>query len=276
MIEWLLRILILVGVAWLAVGALLYVFQSRLLYLPGVAAGSGNTPDMIGLDYRALELRTEDGETISAWWIPAEEAIATVHFSHGNAGDIGGRLQTIRQFHQAGINLLIYDYRGYGQSSGRPSEAGTYLDARAGWDWLVETAGISPEKIFLAGRSMGAGVAAGLAEQLSHEKIRPAGLILESAFTSVPDMAAELYWWLPVRRLVRIRYDTRSRLEQLDLPTLLIHSPEDEIIPFDHARRLLQAAGPQGELLEIRGDHNTGFFESQETWIRGIVDFIQR
>ncbi len=269
------RILAVAGIIYLALMVLVFLSQHRMIFLPGVLGQTGVTPADIGLDFRQVTLATEDGERLSAWWVPAQDAIATIHFSHGNAGDIGGRLQSIELLNGLGLNVLIYDYRGYGDSSGRPSESGTYRDAQAAWSWLVDEAGIPPGDVFLLGRSLGAGVAAGLADELTGEG-QPAGLILESAFTSVPDMARELYWWLPWSIIARVRYDTRSRLQRDGPPVLVVHSRHDEIVPFSHAERLLEAAGRRAELLEIVGDHNTGFIQSRAAYERGLEAFIRK
>lgn len=148
-------------------------------------------------------------------------------FLHGNAGNISHRLDSLRIFHGLGLDVLILDYRGYGRSEGRPSEEGTYRDARAASRYLVEARGVAPERIVVFGRSIGAAIAAALAVEQ-----RPAALILESGFTSVPDLAADLYPWLPARRLARLHYDTRARLPHVTVPVLIVHSRDDEIISF--------------------------------------------
>ncbi|MDT8449450.1 MAG: alpha/beta hydrolase [Wenzhouxiangellaceae bacterium] len=268
------RIFIVAAVVYLALLVLVYLFQPRLVFLPGIEGRTGRTPADLGLEYKSVSLKTPDGETLSAWWVPARNAIASIHFSHGNAGDISGRLESIALLNRLGLNVLIYDYRGYGGSSGRPSENGTYVDARAAWDWLVDSTGIPAGEIFLLGRSLGAGVAAGLAERLP-EEARPAGLILESAFTSVPDMAREIHPWLPWRHVSRIRYDTLRRLAGDGPPVLVVHSRDDEIVPFPHAERLVEAAGSRARLLEISGDHNGGFLQSRVVYERGLNAFIR-
>jgi hypothetical protein len=130
---------------------------------------------------------------------------------------------------------------------------------------------VAEERIVSFGRSMGAAIAAWLAVERS-----PACVIAESAFTSVPDRAAEIYWWLPVRWLVRIRMDTRAAIAETDVPVLVVHSRDDEIVPFSHGQRLLEAAGARGELLEISGDHNTGFLASRDRYVDGLDAFLDR
>ena len=137
--------------------ALAYAFQSRLLYFPQREIVA--TPAAVGLAYEDVRLRTSDGVEIAGWWVPGD-SLRAVLFFHGNAGNISGRLPTLRLFHELGFGTLIIDYRGYGNSGGRPTEQGTYRDAEAAWRWLTETQGIPPERIAVFGRSLGGAVAA--------------------------------------------------------------------------------------------------------------------
>ncbi|MEX2525472.1 MAG: alpha/beta hydrolase [Gammaproteobacteria bacterium] len=254
---------------WLGLSLLLYVFQDRFVYYPFKSLAF--TPDRIGLEYEEVYLETEDGEQLHAWFIPAENADTTLLFFHGNAGNISHRLDSIRIFHEMGMNVFIFDYRGYGKSSGRPSEEGTYRDARAAWEYLTGNRGIPPDRIVLFGRSLGAAVAAWLARQTA-----PAALILESAFTSVRAMGKKLYPYLPVGLLTRIRYPTLDYIRDTATPILVIHSREDEIIPFEFGQQLHAAADGRSELLSIKGGHNDGFLVSGDHYRRGIADFIHK
>lgn len=264
------RLLLISGICYAAVAALLYLLQERMLFLPSVGGGLVATPASVGLAFDEVWLETGDGERLHGWWLPHERARATVVFSHGNAGNISHRLDSLRIFHELGLNTLIYDYRGYGASSGRPSEAGTCLDAMAAWEWVTSEKQIPPEQVLLFGRSLGGAVSAWLASQ-----INAGGLILESTFTSIPDLGQQLYWWLPVRWLSSMEFNTRQYLSDSDLPVLIVHSPDDEIIPFSHAEQLLAAAG-NGEHLNLQGDHNTGFLRSGEQYRRGLDAFVSR
>ena len=260
------------AVAYGIVLVLLFVFQDRLVYLPNVAGRDlVASPINYGLDYDDVRLEVGDGERIHGWWVPAEADRGTVLFSHGNAGNISHRMDSIRIFNSLGMNVLIYDYRGYGESTGRPSEQATYEDIEAVWNYLVGERSIDPGRIVLFGRSLGAAVSAWLAA-----REEPGGLILESTFTSVPELGQQIYWWLPVRLLSRIDYNTRERLEEISAPVLVVHSPDDEIIPFEHGKRLLDAAGDRGELLELSGDHNTGFLTDEEAYREGLGAFFSR
>ena len=257
-----------IGYAVLAVA--LYFYQPNLLYFPDMPTREIQaTPEDIGLDYKPLTLTTADDEQLDAWFIPAEAARGTLLFCHGNAGNISHRLDAIRFFHDLGLSLLIFDYRGFGQSTGRPSEKGTYRDVDAAWQYLVEQRGISPEHIILLGRSLGAAIAADLASRQA-----AAGVILESGFTSVPDVAATLYPWLPVRWLSRYRYNTLKKMAAIHSPLLVVHSRDDEIIPFSNGEQLYAAANEPKQFLELRGGHNDGFVVSENSYLQGMKTFL--
>ncbi len=248
----------------------LFLFQSRLIFLPNVAGRDlVATPEDVGLSYRDVTIRTSDGEALHAWWLPHPQPRAALLFSHGNAGNISHRLESLRLFYELGLEVLIYDYRGYGQSTGTPSEAGLYLDGIAALHWLLDEEDIAPADIVVFGRSMGAAVAARLASEN-----RVAALILESGFTSVPDMAQELYWWLPARWLARIRLPTSDFLSDTSQPTLVVHSRDDEIIPFSHGQALFETAPHPKQLLELNGSHNTGFLDSSDAYVAGLDRFV--
>lgn len=265
-----LRILLLLLAVYASLVLVLYLFQTRLVFLPHIGGRElVASPAGVGLDYQELWLHTRDGERLHAWWVPHPEARAVLHFSHGNAGNISHRLDNLRLFHDLGLSVLIYDYRGYGLSSGRPSEAGLHLDAEAGWLWLVEEQGVAPERIVLFGRSLGGAVAAELAARR-----QPGALMIESTFTSLPDIAAEIYWWLPVRWLTRLQLDARAALARSQQPTLVVHSRDDEIVPFSHGQALFDSAPQPRSFLELRGSHNTGFVVSEQAYRTGLADFI--
>jgi uncharacterized protein len=257
-----------IGYAVLAVA--LFFYQPNMLYFPDMPSREIEaTPGDIGLDYEPLTLTTRDDEQLDAWFIPANPARGVVLFCHGNAGNISHRLVSIQLFHELGLSVLIFDYRGYGQSTGKPTEKGTYRDVDAAWDYLVEQRGIPAEHIILFGRSLGASIAADLATRQN-----AAGLILESGFTSVPDIAAKLYPWLPVRWFSRYQYDTRKKLADIHSPVLIAHSRDDEIIPYSNGERLFEAANEPKQFLPLRGGHNDGFFVSGKDYIHGLDSFL--
>lgn len=264
------RIVLLAALLYLGIAGAVFVFQSRLVFLPEVGGRDWiATPDRVGLDYESVELKTDDGEVLSAWWLPHPGNGPTVLFHHGNAGNISHRLESLALFHELGASVLIFDYRGYGKSTGRPGERGLRLDALAAYDWLLNHAGQPPEAIVLFGRSLGGAVAAGLATE-----VEACALVVESTFSSIRAIASEYYWWLPVGSLARLQFPTDDYLANTALPILIIHSREDEIVPFSHAERLRAAAGDRATLLEIEGDHNHGFMRSGGRYREGLGDFI--
>ncbi len=250
--------------------AVVYLGQSSMLYLPGLPTRAlAATPRAIGLSYEEVWLRADDDVRLHGWHVPAAGGRGTLLFFHGNAGNISHRLDSIRLFHDLGLSVLIFDYRGYGRSEGQPDEAGTQRDALAAWRHLTVERGLAPRDIVFFGRSLGAALAAWLAT-----RTEPGALIVESAFTSVPDLAAELYWWLPARRLARFDYATGEYLATVRCPVLVVHSPDDEIIPWRHAEALYAAAREPKALLRLRGGHNEGFLLSGEHYVRGLDDFL--
>ncbi|MDW7773240.1 MAG: alpha/beta hydrolase [Desulfobulbaceae bacterium] len=248
----------------------LFFLQEKLLFYPNLPGRELRaSPADIGLDYESVAITTGDNIRLHGWFIRAREEKGTLLFFHGNAGNISHRLDSIRIFTSLGLSVLIIDYRGYGQSQGKISEKGTYLDAEAAWRYLTEEKKIVPQEIILFGRSLGGAIAAVLAA-----KHPPGGLILESVFTSVPEMAARYYPVFPVRLLARFRYDTRTALASVFCPVLIIHSPDDEIIPFENGRILFETAREPKFFLEIRGSHNEGFVASGPLYQQGLQDFV--
>jgi fermentation-respiration switch protein FrsA (DUF1100 family) len=251
-------------------GLLLFLFQSHLLYFPNVPSRTiFATPKAIGLGYERVRFLTGDGIRLDGWFVPARKARGVVLFFHGNAGNISHRLDSLRIFNGLGLSTLIFDYRGYGRSEGAPSEEGTYRDAKAAWRYLTDARKVARERIVFFGRSLGGAVAAHLANQQS-----PRALILESVFTSVPDIAAQHYRIFPVRWLSRFGYETRKFIRTVRCPVLIVHSRDDEIIPVRHGRELLDAANLPKRFLGLRGGHNDGFLVSGRSYIDGLDAFL--
>ena len=251
-------------------GAMLHVYrnQERLLYLPRRELAA--TPAALGLDYEEEYFAAADGVRLHGWFVPCAGARHVLCFFHGNRGNIGDRLETIEMFHGMGFSLFLFDYRGYGRSEGFPGEEGTYRDGEAAWQRLCDR-GFAPDRIILFGRSLGAAIAAAVAARHA-----PAALVLESTFTSLPEAAAVHYPYLPVRFLVRHRYPVIEFVRRIRCPLLIVHSREDEVIPFSHAERLYAAAHPPKEFLEIQGRHYQGYLTSGSLYTEGLQRFFQR
>jgi fermentation-respiration switch protein FrsA (DUF1100 family) len=259
------------AVAYAAVLGLVYLFQSRLVYFP-TTGNYSVTPQAYGLAFEAVQIATADGEQLAAWWIPAQDpARGTVLLLHGNAGDISHRIDYARMFFELGYHALLLDYRGFGTSTGTPSEEGTYRDAEAGWRWLIDKRGVKSSEIVIFGESLGGGVASWLATQHT-----PGALVLASTFTSMPDLGAEVYPWLPVRWLARIHYNNLANLERLRAPLLIAHSRDDDIIPFTHGERLYAAAREPKAFLTLSGGHNEGFIFARDDWVNALAAFLEK
>ncbi|MDP2431669.1 MAG: alpha/beta hydrolase [Pseudomonadota bacterium] len=254
--------------------ALLFLFQDRLAYYPEIGREIHTTPREHGMAFEALTLDTADGERLDAWFVPAPQARGVVLFLHGNAGNMAHRMDSIAMFHRLGYGVLIFDYRGYGRSSGKPSEAGLYLDAETAWAHLTGQRGIAPGRVVLFGESLGGAVAARLAAQQPPRE-QPGALVLASVFTSVPDLAADLYPWLPARWLARLRYDTAGAMAKIHSPVLVAHSPDDEIVPFHHGEKLFQAAPAPKVFLRLAGGHNDGFIFMRPEWVEALAGFLR-
>ena len=260
---------IVAAIAYCALALVIFIAQPGLIYYPEPGRNIIAAPDYVGLAHEPVEISTTNGETLHGWFVPAPAAKGTMLFFHGNAGNISHRMEYLLMFHRLGYNTFIFDYRGYGQSSGSPSESGTYLDAQAAWRYLTEAKGIPPARIVLFGESLGGAVAAWLA---MNEK--PGALVLASVFTSVPDMAAKIYPFLPVRLLSRFDYNTIEYLRTVTCPVFVAHSSQDDIVPFAHGRALYQAAREPKQFLELQGGHNSGFIFMREDWVEALGKFI--
>ena len=257
---------VLVGVAAYALFVgYLYLAQDRLFFFP--TSSLVTAPDRHGLAYEDVELLTEDGVRLHGWFVPALRPRATLLFFHGNGGNISHRIDSLQVFHELGLSVFIVSYRGYGRSEGRPGEAGIRRDADAAWRYLREDQGVAASRLVIFGRSLGAAVAAELAERYT-----PGAVILESPFTSAGDLGAEVYPWLPVRRLIRHEFEVLGRVAAIDAPILVVHSRDDEIVPFEHGRRIADAAG--APLLELRGGHNDAFLRSRTAYLQGLRSFL--
>ncbi|MDH5259642.1 MAG: alpha/beta hydrolase [Gammaproteobacteria bacterium] len=254
---------------------MVYFRQDKLIFYPNMPGRALTaTPANIGLPYQVATVRTKDNVLLHSWYIPHPQEKAVVLFCHGNAGNISHRLQTIKTLHDLKLSVFIFDYRGYGESEGNVSEAGTYLDAQAAWQYLTQTRNYHPDHIILWGRSLGAAVAANLSANLA-TKSKAKALILESSFTSVPDLAASIYPLLPVRLLSRYQYDVVKNIKTIHSPVLIIHSRDDEIIPFSLGKKLFDAANEPKSFLEIRGGHNEGIIVSHDVYTEKLLQFLE-
>ncbi|MBA7612015.1 hypothetical protein ES703_19249 [subsurface metagenome] len=260
-------IVIIITGAYIIFIGFLFIFQSHYIYYPERILSAD--PGDIGLNFESVSFETTDRVKLSGWFVPSESARGVILFCHGNAGNISHRLESIQIFHQLRLDVFIFDYRGFGQSEGKPTEQGTYKDAEAAWQYLIKECQVNPNEVIIFGRSLGGAVAAWLAQ--SHT---PGALILESTFTSLPDIAGTLYPYVPVRLLLRFHYNTAEYLGKVNCPVLIVHSRNDEIMPFNHGRRLFEMAKKPKKFLEITGTHNEGFITSGKLYEESLHAFI--
>jgi fermentation-respiration switch protein FrsA (DUF1100 family) len=246
-------------IAYWGLGLVLYFMQPKFLYSP--VQEVAYTPGELGLDFESVVFKTSDGLRLTGWYIPAENSEMTVLFCHGNGGNIMHRLDSINILYNLGLNCFIFDYRSYGNSEGKPSEEGTYLDVRAAYEWLTKEKERAPDDIIVFGRSLGGSIAAQLAS-----KVKVGALIVESAFTSYIDIGRKFYPYMPVRWFARFSYKTIDYVKDVRCPVMIIHSRNDETIPFEFGLELYRVANEPKELVEIFGSHNDGFLVSSEIY----------
>ena len=268
---WLTLAITLVG-GFLFIMAYLYLNQKNMVFFP--TARLDITPDEIGLAYDDVRINVSDRESIHAWHFPPSDnpdgAARTVIFCHGNGGNISHRLETVQFLLSLGAGVLLFDYRGYGQSDGSPTESNCYADARACYDWLLEVHRLSPDQIIVFGRSLGGAVAVDLASN-----VPCAGLIVESSFTSAADMGRKMFPFLPIKLILRYRFDSADKLDRVGCPILVTHSADDEIIPFDLGRALYERSPQPKRFLDIYGGHNERGYLNDSTYREAIREMLE-
>ncbi len=228
-----------------------------------------NTPGDINLTYEEIVFKSQDNVSLSGWFIPCKRASFTIIFFHGNAGNISDRLDKIALFHELGANTFIVDYRGYGKSDGTPSEQGLYKDATGAFDYLNTRKDIDPKRIIAYGASLGGVVAIDLAV-----KRDLAALIVDSSFTRAADMSKRIYPFIPTF-LLKTKMDSLSKIKKAVVPKIFLHSPDDEVVPYEMGKELyMNAAGPKSFLV-INGNHNDGYFESRDRYVKGLGHFLK-
>jgi fermentation-respiration switch protein FrsA (DUF1100 family) len=236
-------------VAYLVVLLLVRTFEPRLIFFP-------NYPDRLGGDWHPRDLNVEDvwltasdGVGLHAWWIPDDKSRFTFLAFHGNASNIANRAPVYEFLRSTHANVLALEYRGYGHSKGKPSEAGVYRDADAAYEYLVNTKGIDRKAIISFGQSLGTAVATHLAV---HRQV--AGVVLEAPFPSASRVASKFFWFLPgLSLLVRGQFDTQAWLKEAHAPVLIVHCNQDPVIPFQFGHEVYEAALPPKTFLQISG-----------------------
>lgn len=246
----------------------MYLFQSKMIFLP--SSNLAITPERAGLKAEDIWIKTEDDERLHGWFFPVEEAEYVVVLSHGNAGNISNRIDIAKFLQEAGFSILIYDYRGYGQSSGKPSEEGLYKDIEAVVNYLKTENGYSEQQMIMYGRSMGGAVAA-----YSAAKFNVSGLVLDSAFKNLKSMVSDLYPFVP-SFLASYEFSTLKYVQQLSvLPVMVMHSPNDTIVDISHGKSLFGIAKEPKTFVELRGSHNDNFHVSVDIHKKYWEEFLQ-
>lgn len=267
-------LLVIAAAAVVFLAALLWFMQDRMIFYPTRELDA--TPEEAGLSgYRDVMISTSSGERIHAWYIepnngPKDESMRAVLFCHGNGGNISHRLETARFLTGLGASTLMFDYRGYGRSDGRPSEANCYEDAEAAYNWLVTEQRLAPGHIVVFGRSLGGAVAVDLAG-----RVRCGGLIVESTLTSAADMGRRMFFGLPVGLLVRHKFDAVARIGDVSCPVLVTHSPEDDIVPYEMGRRLFEEAREPKQFVQLRGIHNDRLYFEDQEYINAVRNMLR-
>ncbi len=243
-------------------------FEHKTVFQPTAPLDASG--DELGFPREDVWLDTPDGGRIHGWYFPGKSGAGGLAFllCHGNGGNISHRLDQYDALLRLGVAVLAFDYRGYGRSSGSPSETKANEDAATAYDWL-RAKGFAAGRIVVHGESLGGGVAANLAA-----KHPVGGLVLQSTYTSVTDLGAELFPWLPVRTLGRTKFEVRSRLAEIRAPVLVLHSRDDTIIPFHHGQRNFAAANEPKLFHELQGDHNDSLATDREAFVSGIWELL--
>lgn len=243
-------------------------FEERLIFFPAPYPQGDWTVPVAAIE--DAEFTAADGARLHGWFWPHPRARAVVLVAHGNAGNLTDRKYLLAALHAAGASALVFDYRGYGKSRGTPSEAGVLADARAARAWLARRTGLAENQIVLLGESLGGGVVVDLA---AHDGA--GGLILLGTFTSIPDVAAQAFPWLPVGRWLRTRFDSLAKIGRYPGPVLQFHGDADEVVPYRLAQRLFAAVtDPEKRFVTFAGGRHNDLPPSSFT--HELAEFLAR
>lgn len=246
----------------------MYLFQNNLIFLP--SSDLIVTPEKAGLQAEDIRIQTEDGERLHGWFFPHDESEYVVILSHGNAGNISGRIDIAKLLSEVGISVVLYDYRGYGQSSGKPDEEGFYRDVEAVVNYLKERKGYSERQMIMYGRSLGGAVASYAAT-----RFEVSGLVLDSTFKNLKAMVGDLYPFVP-SSLAKYEFPTEKYLQQISaIPVMIMHSPNDSIVDISHGKHLYGIAKEPKRFVELRGGHNDNFHASADIYIQNWKEFLK-
>lgn len=261
------KILLIVIFIVAAFKVLFILLEQKSLYHP--TEKIPETPKDLGIGFEDVNLKTADGQLLNGWFIPAKDAKVTILYCHGNAGNIYHRLHKVKFFHEMGTNFFIFDYRGYGKSTGKPTEKGLYKDAQAAYDYLVSRNDVTKNKIVVYGKSLGGPIAADLCVNRQAR-----ALILEGSFASVALRAQQLYPFLPMKLLITQKYDTMAKVRSLRIPKLIAHGKQDDVISFHHGEILFSSAAEPKQFLLFNGSHNDDVYVISASYKAELERFL--
>lgn len=246
-------------------GYVRYLEKSSLFFPYGPIE---KTPSSVALTYEDVFITTKDKLTLHGWFVPHPEAKATVLFLHGNAGNIADRVDRLALYHRMGLNTLIVDYRGYGQSDGKPTEKGLYIDAVAMYDYLKER--LPDTQVIIYGSSLGGVYAIDLALK------RPAdALVVEASFSSAKDMAKLIYPFVP-SFMVSVQMNSLDKIKHIKVPKIFFHSKTDRVVPYELGYKLFESAPEPKEFVTIIGEHVEGHYDPEKMQERALYRFFQK
>ncbi len=272
LIELLAVILIIALLVYIFVCLWLFFRQDELLFQPGKWQPNSPCPRDMGLDFKEGFLRS-GGEDICFWYLENPNAQMTVLLLHGNAGNLSDRIDLLNALYDFGLSIFVIDYRGYGKSTGIPTEEGLYQDARSAYDYMINALNINPEQIVIYGRSLGGAVAIDLVWSMAINKGK---LIMDASFTSLGDISKRLYPFLPVGLLLKYKFDSIHKIKNIMIPVLFVYSKEDELIPLSMGQDLFEHCPSSMKDMVIlkHGLHNDVFFEDKDSFFAALRNFL--
>jgi fermentation-respiration switch protein FrsA (DUF1100 family) len=256
-----------VAVLCTLIGAAAWLRQRQLIYFPATARIDPASLGLVGVAEQILE--TPDGNRLVCWWGRARPGARTILYFHGNGGNLADRAERVRTYQNNGIGIFMVSYRGYGGSTGSPTEAANVADAKLAYDWLVGS-GVRADDVVLYGESLGSGVAVQLALD------RPvAGLVLDAPYTSIVELGAQVYPFLPVRLLLWDRYETIRYIGRVRAPILVLHGERDQVVPVEMGRAVFAVAPDPKRIATFPGaqhsDHHLhGSYDVVLGWLREL------
>ncbi|KAA3631987.1 MAG: alpha/beta hydrolase [Calditrichaeota bacterium] len=269
-LKMLLWIPVIIVALYLVIMLYIYFNQDKLVFYP--TENFALTPDQLELEFETIELKISDSVIIHGWFISPKEKKSdkVILFCHGNAGNISHRLETAEYLSKLGVPIFLFDYRGYGHSTGSPTEEGVYEDAQTAYNWLVQSKQYKPEEIIIFGRSLGGAVGVELAS-----RVKCGGLIVESSFTTVAEMGKKLFPIFPIKQLIRYKFDSFTKIKTLQCPILVTHSPDDDLIPYWMGEKLYEQAPEPKDFVKLSGPHNSREYFENEAYKIALVSLFE-